>query len=36
VLTGYGQYAYDYEGYTAEVLDDGSLTGTHSGDRCRE
>ena len=32
VLTDYGQYAYDHEGYAAEVLDDGSLTGTPSGD----
>jgi hypothetical protein len=32
VLTEYGQYAYDHEGYVAEVLDDGSLTRTASSD----
>lgn len=32
VLTGYGQYAYDHEGYAAEVLDDGSLTSTPSAE----
>src|SRR5947209_1167694 len=32
MLMDYGQYDYDHEGYAAEVLDDGSLTGTPSGD----
>jgi hypothetical protein len=32
VLTGYGQYAYDHEGYAAEVLDDGSLASAPRGD----
>ncbi|MQA14921.1 MAG: hypothetical protein GEV09_12315 [Pseudonocardiaceae bacterium] len=31
-LTGYGTAGYDHEGYAAHVLDDGSLTGTHSAD----
>ena len=29
-LTGYGDAAYDHEGYAAQVLDDGALTGTYS------
>jgi hypothetical protein len=31
-LTSYGDDAYDHEGYAAQVLDDGSLTGTYSED----
>lgn len=30
ILTGYGEVAYDHEGYAAQVLDDGSITGTYS------
>jgi hypothetical protein len=30
ILTSYGDNAYDHEGYAAQVLDDGSLTGTYS------
>lgn len=30
ILTGYGDAGYDHEGYAAQVLDDGSITGTHS------
>lgn len=29
-LGGYGEDAYDHEGYAAQVLDDGSLTATYS------
>jgi hypothetical protein len=32
ILTSYGDDAYDHEGYVAQVLDDGSLTGTSSTD----
>jgi hypothetical protein len=32
ILTSYGDDAYDHEGYVAQVLDDGSLTGTYSTD----
>lgn len=32
VLVGYGDAAYDHEGYAAQVLDDGSLTGTYSNE----
>jgi hypothetical protein len=31
-LTSYGPAGYDHEGYAAQVLDDGALTGTHSAD----
>lgn len=31
-LSGYGDEAYDHEGYAAQVLDDGSLTATYSND----
>src|SRR5881397_3778549 len=30
ILTGYGDAAYEHEGYAAQVLDDGSITGTYS------
>lgn len=30
ILTSYGEDGYDHEGYAAQVLDDGSITGTHS------
>lgn len=30
ILTGYGEDAYDHEGYPAQVLDDGSITSTCS------
>ena len=30
ILTSYGDATDDHEGYAAQVLDDGSLTGTHS------
>jgi hypothetical protein len=30
-LTGYGDAGYEHEGYAAQVLDDGSITGTYSG-----
>lgn len=30
ILTSYGEGAYDHEGYAAQVLDDGSITGTYS------
>ncbi|MGH3910841.1 MAG: hypothetical protein ACRDRM_08405, partial [Pseudonocardiaceae bacterium] len=30
ILTGCGEDAYDHEGYPAQVLDDGSITGTSS------
>jgi len=29
ILTSYGDAACDHEGYPAQVLDDGTLTGTH-------
>jgi hypothetical protein len=32
ILTSYGDDAYAHEGYAAQVLDDGSLTGTYSDD----
>jgi hypothetical protein len=32
ILTAYGDDAYDHEGYAAQLLDDGSLTGTYSND----
>lgn len=32
ILSGYGEDAYQHEGYPAQVLDDGSITGTHSSD----
>ena len=32
ILTGYGDDAYDHEGYVAQVLDDGSLTSTYSAE----
>ncbi|MGH3628600.1 MAG: hypothetical protein ACRDRL_14345 [Sciscionella sp.] len=32
ILTSYGDAGYDHEGYAAQVLDDGSITGTYSGD----
>jgi hypothetical protein len=32
ILARYGDDAYDHEGYVAQVLDDGSLTGTYSSD----
>jgi hypothetical protein len=32
LLTSYGDDGYDHEGYAAQVLDDGSLTGTDSDD----
>ena len=32
ILSGYGEDAYQHEGYPAQVLDDGSITGTHSTD----
>ncbi|HEX2297393.1 MAG TPA: hypothetical protein VHH34_02550 [Pseudonocardiaceae bacterium] len=32
ILSGYGEDAYDHEGYPAQVLDDGTITGTHSSD----
>ncbi|MQA13470.1 MAG: hypothetical protein GEV09_04640 [Pseudonocardiaceae bacterium] len=32
ILTSYGGAAEDHEGYAAQVLDDGSLTGTHSAE----
>lgn len=31
-LTGYGDADYEHEGYAAQVLDDGSITGTYSRD----
>lgn len=31
-LTSYGDAGYDHEGYAAQVLDDGSLTGTYSAE----
>ena len=31
ILTGYGDASYEHEGYAAQVLDDGSVTGTYSG-----
>ncbi len=30
VLSSYGDAAYDHEGYAAQVLDDDTITGTHS------
>ena len=30
ILTSYGDAAYDHEGYPAQILDDGTLTGTSS------
>ncbi|MGH3975013.1 MAG: hypothetical protein ACRDS9_17035 [Pseudonocardiaceae bacterium] len=30
ILESYGDDGYDHEGYAAQVLDDGSLTGTYS------
>lgn len=32
ILTSYGNAAYEHEGYAAQVLDDGSLTGTYSNE----
>ena len=32
ILTSYGEAAYDHEGYAAQVLDDGTLSGTYSSD----
>jgi hypothetical protein len=32
ILASYGDDAYDHEGYAAQLLDDGSLTGTYSND----
>ena len=32
ILTSYGDAAYDHEGYPAQVLDDGRITGTHSAE----
>ncbi|HEX2301871.1 MAG TPA: hypothetical protein VHH34_25755 [Pseudonocardiaceae bacterium] len=32
ILTGYGEDAYDHEGYAAQVLDDGSITGRRSAE----
>ncbi|MGH8965744.1 MAG: hypothetical protein ACRDXB_10520 [Actinomycetes bacterium] len=32
ILTAYGDDASDHQGYAAQVLDDGSLTGTYSND----
>lgn len=32
ILTAYGDDAYDHEGYAAQLLDDGSLTGTYNSD----
>lgn len=32
ILTSYGDAAYEHEGYAAQVLDDGSLTGTYSNE----
>ncbi len=32
ILTSYGAAAYHHEGYPAQVLDDGTLTGTYSND----
>jgi hypothetical protein len=32
ILESYGDDAYDHEGYAAQVLDDGSLTGTYCDD----
>ncbi|MGH3795635.1 MAG: hypothetical protein ACRDSP_12165 [Pseudonocardiaceae bacterium] len=34
LLTGYGEDGYDHEGYAAQVLDDGSITGTYSNATC--
>lgn len=30
ILTGYGDAALEHEGYAAQVLDDGSITGSHN------
>lgn len=32
ILASYGDDAYDHEGYAAQLLDDGSVTGTYSND----
>ncbi len=32
ILTSYGDAGYQHEGYAAQVLDDGTLTGTHGPD----
>ncbi|MQA26036.1 MAG: hypothetical protein GEU94_11300 [Micromonosporaceae bacterium] len=32
ILVFYGDAAYDHEGYAAQVLDDGTLTGTYSAE----
>ncbi|MFN2497173.1 MAG: hypothetical protein ABR608_14935 [Pseudonocardiaceae bacterium] len=32
VLVGYGDDSYDHEGYPAQVLDDGTITGTYSNE----
>jgi hypothetical protein len=34
IFTSYGDAGYDHEGYAAQVLDDGSLTGTYSRETC--
>ncbi|MGH3979924.1 MAG: hypothetical protein ACRDRZ_13145 [Pseudonocardiaceae bacterium] len=31
-LTSYGDAGYDHEGYAAQVLDDGTITGTYGSD----
>lgn len=32
ILCSYGNAAYDHEGYAAQVLDDGTITGTYSNE----
>jgi len=32
VLSSYGDAGYDHESYGAQILDDGSITGTYSTD----
>lgn len=32
ILTNYGDAGYDHEGYPAQLLDDGSITGTYSAE----